>query len=128
LCTPAICPVLNACARPWNATSAHRPPPRNRSAHERARSVAHRAASASSGEASGNAARTSTDAPSVKYPTLFFTRLAGQHGKKSAPDGANASTNFAFFDGHVATFPTEKFQSPRFVADTFRDETGSPAN
>ena len=40
------------------------------------------------------------------YP--YWGRLGARHGKKSA-DGLNAWTNFAFFDGHVAQFPTTDF-------------------
>ena len=40
---------------------------------------------------------------------IHLDRLGGRHGKKTG-DGLNAWTNIAFFDGHVALFPTEKFQ------------------
>ena len=40
---------------------------------------------------------------------IHLARLGARHGKKTA-DGLNAWTNFAFFDGHVGLFPTEKFQ------------------
>ena len=40
------------------------------------------------------------------YP--HWPRLGARHGKKTA-DGKNAFTNFAFFDGHVALFPTVDF-------------------
>ncbi len=36
----------------------------------------------------------------------YASRIAGRHGKRN---GRNALTNFAFFDGHVATFPTEPY-------------------
>jgi prepilin-type N-terminal cleavage/methylation domain-containing protein/prepilin-type processing-associated H-X9-DG protein len=42
-------------------------------------------------------------------PNVFLRRLAGRHGRKTA-DGLNAYTNFAFFDGHVALYPTADFQ------------------
>jgi prepilin-type N-terminal cleavage/methylation domain-containing protein/prepilin-type processing-associated H-X9-DG protein len=45
---------------------------------------------------------------SSKYTGLYLRRLAARHGKKTA-DGANAFTNLAFFDGHVALFSTIKF-------------------
>jgi prepilin-type processing-associated H-X9-DG protein len=38
-----------------------------------------------------------------------LTRLSARHGKRTA-DGLNAYTNFAFFDGHVAMFPTRPLQ------------------
>ena len=59
---------------------------------------------------------------SSKYKGIFLRRLAGRHGKKSAPDGANAMTNMAFFDGHVAIYPTDKFQ-PKGQLGKFRDDT-----
>jgi len=46
--------------------------------------------------------------PSTKYPSVEVVQLAGRHGQKTA-DGANAYTNLAFFDGHVALYPTEPF-------------------
>jgi prepilin-type N-terminal cleavage/methylation domain-containing protein/prepilin-type processing-associated H-X9-DG protein len=45
---------------------------------------------------------------SAKYPNNYLNRLGARHGKKTA-DGANAYTNFAFFDGHVGTYPTEPY-------------------
>jgi prepilin-type processing-associated H-X9-DG protein len=45
---------------------------------------------------------------SSKYSGIYLKRLGGRHGKKSM-DGANAYTNFAFFDGHVGLFPTEPY-------------------
>jgi prepilin-type N-terminal cleavage/methylation domain-containing protein/prepilin-type processing-associated H-X9-DG protein len=45
---------------------------------------------------------------SSKYPNVYLRRLGARHGKKTG-DGANAYTNLAFFDGHVASFPTEPF-------------------
>jgi prepilin-type processing-associated H-X9-DG protein len=49
--------------------------------------------------------------PSNTYPNanLFLKRLGARHGKKTA-DGLNAWTNFAFFDGHVALYPTIQFE------------------
>jgi len=43
---------------------------------------------------------------STVYSYIFTKRIGARHGKKTA-DGANAYTNLAFFDGHVALFPTE---------------------
>jgi prepilin-type processing-associated H-X9-DG protein len=43
------------------------------------------------------------------YPWL--PRLGARHGRKTA-DGLNAFTNFAFFDGHVALYPSADFQGP----------------
>jgi len=42
---------------------------------------------------------------STKYPAVYCVQLAARHGQKTS-DGANAYTNIAFMDGHVATFPT----------------------
>jgi prepilin-type N-terminal cleavage/methylation domain-containing protein/prepilin-type processing-associated H-X9-DG protein len=36
----------------------------------------------------------------------YAGRMAARHGKRTV-DGNNAYTNFAFFDGHVAMFPTQ---------------------
>ena len=44
--------------------------------------------------------------PSTKYPYIYLPRLGARHGKKTA-DGANARTNLAFFDGHVALVDTD---------------------
>jgi prepilin-type N-terminal cleavage/methylation domain-containing protein/prepilin-type processing-associated H-X9-DG protein len=38
-------------------------------------------------------------------PVMDLTRLGARHGKRT-PDGYNAYTNLAFFDGHVALMPT----------------------
>ena len=49
---------------------------------------------------------------STKYNTPphdnYLNRLGARHGKVTA-DGANAFTNFAFFDGHVSLYPTEPY-------------------
>ena len=45
---------------------------------------------------------------STPFPYIYLQRLGGRHGKKTA-DGANAWTNFAFFDGHVSLYPTEPY-------------------
>ena len=54
-------------------------------------------------------------------PGNFLRRLGARHGKVSA-DGANAYTNMAFFDGHVATYPTAQFESPKDMMDNQRQE------
>jgi prepilin-type N-terminal cleavage/methylation domain-containing protein/prepilin-type processing-associated H-X9-DG protein len=64
---------------------------------------------------------------SAKYKGLYMKRLAARHGKKSA-DGANAYTNMAFFDGHVALFFTKPFNTGptnnvKMPADKFTAET-----
>jgi prepilin-type N-terminal cleavage/methylation domain-containing protein/prepilin-type processing-associated H-X9-DG protein len=41
-----------------------------------------------------------------KLKNHYASRLGARHGKKTI-DGTNAYTNFAFFDGHVALFPTQ---------------------
>lgn len=48
---------------------------------------------------------------STKYPTMFLTRIGARHGQKTL-DGANAYTNLAFFDGHVALIPTAPLETP----------------
>jgi len=48
---------------------------------------------------------------STKFPGNFLRRLGARHGKKTA-DGANAFSNFAFFDGHVSLYPTRPFENP----------------
>jgi prepilin-type N-terminal cleavage/methylation domain-containing protein/prepilin-type processing-associated H-X9-DG protein len=58
---------------------------------------------------------------SSAYPGNFLRRLGARHGKKSA-DGANAQTNFAFFDGHVGTYDSRQFQSPKDMMDNQRAE------
>ena len=55
------------------------------------------------------AANNNWDFRVATYPHL--PRMGARHGKKTA-DGKNAWTNFAFFDGHVALFPTRDFQGP----------------
>jgi prepilin-type processing-associated H-X9-DG protein len=47
-------------------------------------------------------------AGSQKYGYIMLARLGARHGKKTA-DGANAKTNFAFFDGHVSLYDTLPF-------------------
>src|SRR5207302_1905695 len=64
---------------------------------------------------------------STSQPTLYMRRLGARHGKKTA-DGRNAYTNFAFFDGHVALFPTVNFNygpsnNIQWPADKFAQET-----
>jgi prepilin-type processing-associated H-X9-DG protein len=64
---------------------------------------------------------------SQKYPTTcFLRRLGARHGKITS-DGANAFTNFAFFDGHVGLYPTDQFEkdpnkndnnTPNFYSET----------
>jgi len=53
---------------------------------------------------------------STKYqgqkPGIFLRRLGARHGKVSG-NGANAYTNIAFFDGHVALFDTAQFEDPK---------------
>jgi prepilin-type N-terminal cleavage/methylation domain-containing protein/prepilin-type processing-associated H-X9-DG protein len=48
----------------------------------------------------------STDPKYASY--IFLARLGARHGKVTS-DGANAFTNFAFFDGHVGLYPTEPY-------------------
>jgi prepilin-type processing-associated H-X9-DG protein len=67
--------------------------------------------------------------PSTKYsnPPLYLKRLGARHGQKTA-DRANAWTNMAFFDGHVALFPSVRFNygpasAPTRPQDKFKSET-----
>jgi prepilin-type processing-associated H-X9-DG protein len=55
-------------------------------------------------------------------PNIRLRRLGARHGKKTA-DGLNAWTNFAFFDGHVALYPTKDFQFPQNKIATYYQET-----
>jgi len=41
--------------------------------------------------------------------TNYVARLAARHGQKTS-NGTNASTNIAFFDGHVDLVPTDQFE------------------
>ena len=50
-------------------------------------------------------------------------RLAARHGQKTS-DGMNASTNMAFFDGHVTSFPTAQWDTK----DPQKNQTGFIAN
>jgi prepilin-type processing-associated H-X9-DG protein len=59
---------------------------------------------------------------SSTYKGNFCTRIAGRHGKKRTTGGANADLNIAFFDGHVALFPSERFQ-PKSQLGKFTDTT-----
>jgi prepilin-type N-terminal cleavage/methylation domain-containing protein/prepilin-type processing-associated H-X9-DG protein len=66
-------------------------------------------------------------ASSDKYSGLYLRRLGARHGRKSR-NGANAFTNMAFFDGHVALFNTELFNvgpvgNEKWPADKFNKET-----
>ena len=52
---------------------------------------------------------------------IYLRRLGARHGKVTA-DGANADTNMAFFDGHVATYPSARFEFPKDMMDNCRQE------
>src|SRR5262249_26991510 len=65
---------------------------------------------------------------STTYQCLYMRRLGGRHGRREPPNGANAWTNMAFFDGHVALFPTSRFNTgpannPQWPPDKFTQET-----
>jgi prepilin-type N-terminal cleavage/methylation domain-containing protein/prepilin-type processing-associated H-X9-DG protein len=66
------------------------------------------------------------NAVSARYPGLYLKKLAARHGQKTA-NGANAFVNFAFFDGHVALFPSADYNTPpagsTFPEDKFRSGT-----
>ena len=51
-----------------------------------------------------------TQTPTAAYPGHYAKRMSARHGTRST-DGTNAYTNFAFFDGHVALFPTKPIDS-----------------
>jgi len=59
---------------------------------------------------------------STQHPGNFLRRLGARHGKKTA-DGANAFTNIAFFDGHVALYPSRPFENPKDVMDSMIRDT-----
>src|SRR5438552_9887230 len=65
---------------------------------------------------------------SSKYPYIFLRRLGARHGKITA-DGANAWTNFAFFDGHVGLYATEPYtrQKPAWVQNASGSDNSLPA-
>ena len=46
-----------------------------------------------------------------RFPDNRLNRIGARHGKRTAR-GDNAWTNLAFFDGHVALYPTEPFTRP----------------
>jgi prepilin-type processing-associated H-X9-DG protein len=47
----------------------------------------------------------STEPPPPATPPIVLTELSARHGRKTT-DGYDAYANFAFFDGHVASYPT----------------------
>jgi prepilin-type processing-associated H-X9-DG protein len=55
------------------------------------------------------------------HPGNFLRRLAARHGRRTG-DGANAWTNFAFFDGHVGYFETKRFEAPKDMMDNQRSD------
>lgn len=59
---------------------------------------------------------------STKYPNVWVKRIGARHGKKTL-DGANADTNLAFFDGHVATFETAPLVDKKDKFDDIRNNT-----
>jgi prepilin-type processing-associated H-X9-DG protein len=59
---------------------------------------------------------------SSTYPGNFLRRLGARHGQRTPHSGGqwpggNASTNMAFFDGHVALYPTKIFENPKDQMD-----------
>jgi prepilin-type N-terminal cleavage/methylation domain-containing protein/prepilin-type processing-associated H-X9-DG protein len=59
----------------------------------------------------------------------YLNRLGARHGKKTA-DGANASTNFAFFDGHVGLYETAPYGRlcPSWVKGASNPDNSLPAH
>jgi prepilin-type processing-associated H-X9-DG protein len=47
----------------------------------------------------------STEPPPPATPPIVLTELSARHGRKTT-DGYDAYANFAFFDGHVASYST----------------------
>jgi prepilin-type processing-associated H-X9-DG protein len=45
------------------------------------------------------------ESPQTASPQIVLPELSARHGKRTI-DGYDAFTNFAFFDGHVASYPT----------------------
>jgi type II secretory pathway pseudopilin PulG len=65
---------------------------------------------------------------STTYPnTICGKRMGGRHGKKSG-DGANAYWNLAFFDGHVALYPTEPFARRITSQESSQNQGANPDN
>jgi prepilin-type N-terminal cleavage/methylation domain-containing protein/prepilin-type processing-associated H-X9-DG protein len=62
------------------------------------------------------------DAVSAGPYNHWLRRIGGRHGKPRGDGGSDADTNMAFFDGHVALFPTERFK-PKGELAKFRDTT-----
>jgi prepilin-type processing-associated H-X9-DG protein len=53
-----------------------------------------------------NGANVNATASTSHGETIWFPTIAARHGKKTA-NGNNATTNIAFFDGHVENMPTQ---------------------
>jgi hypothetical protein len=64
---------------------------------------------------------------STRYPNCAGKRLGARHGKKTA-DGANASWNLAFFDGHVGLYPTEPYSRLISAAESSANKGATPDN
>lgn len=54
-------------------------------------------------------------------PPILLTELSARHGQKTA-DGFDAWTNFAFFDGHVASYPTNPLSRIALNSSTERQD------
>ena len=54
--------------------------------------------------------------------TVWLRRLGARHGRKTK-SGLNASTNIAFFDGHVAKFETAPICNPKDGLDNLYRDT-----
>ena len=64
---------------------------------------------------------------STRYPTVGLRRLGARHGKRTA-DGANAWTNFGFFDGHVALYATEPIARRISGTESSQHQAANPDN
>jgi len=65
---------------------------------------------------------------STTYPnTICGKRFGARHGKKTG-DGANAYWNLAFFDGHVALYPTQPFARRISSSESSANQGANPDN
>ncbi|MGB7161447.1 MAG: type II secretion system protein [Tepidisphaeraceae bacterium] len=65
--------------------------------------------------------------PPPPLQNIGTARMGARHGKKTA-DGLNAWTNLAFFDGHVAYYPTEPFARIVVSPETAQHQGASTDN
>jgi prepilin-type processing-associated H-X9-DG protein len=63
--------------------------------------------------------------PLTNGETCWMPALAGRHGQVSN-NGNNATTNIAFFDGHVDSFPTQPFEDYSSSGPASSTTSGAP--